>query len=89
MNKFISLKQQGNISDNFACMLLEQALCPELLHEVLLTNCDLSGWDDFSKLEETWRDYASQGVDLPQATITQQEAHTFQPQEHNMVLVHQ
>ena len=42
MNKFISLKQQGNVSDDFACALLEQALRPELLHEVLLTNCDLS-----------------------------------------------
>ena len=49
MNKFVSLKQQGNISDDFACALLEQALCPELLHEVLLTNCDISRWDNFSQ----------------------------------------
>ena len=49
MNKFISLKQQGNISDDFACALLEQALHPELLCVVLLTNCDLSNWDDFSQ----------------------------------------
>ena len=31
INKFISLKQQGNISDDFTCALLEQALHPELL----------------------------------------------------------
>ena len=49
INKFISLKQQGNISDDFACALLEQAVCPELLREVLLTNCDISDWDDFSQ----------------------------------------
>ena len=49
MNKFISLKQQGNVPDDFTCTLLEQALQPELLHEVLLTNCDLSNWDDFSQ----------------------------------------
>ena len=49
MNKFISLKQQGNISDDFACTLLEQALRPELLHEVLLTNSDISDWDTFSQ----------------------------------------
>ena len=49
MNKFISLKQQGNVSDDFTCALLEQALRPELLHEVLLTNCDISNWDDFSQ----------------------------------------
>ena len=49
MNKFISLKQQGNISDNFTCTLLEQALQPELHQEVCLTNCDLSDWDDFSQ----------------------------------------
>ena len=49
MNKFISLKQQGNISDDFACALLEQALRPELLREVLLTNSDISDWDTFSQ----------------------------------------
>ena len=49
MNKFVSLKHQGNVSDNFACMLLEQALHPELLREVLLMNCDISDWDDFSQ----------------------------------------
>ena len=49
MNKFISLKQQGNISDNFACALLEQALRPELLREVLLTNSNISDWDTFSQ----------------------------------------
>ena len=48
MNKFISLKQQGNISDDFACAILEQALHPELLHEVLLTNTDISDWDSFA-----------------------------------------
>ena len=49
MNKFVLLKHQGNVSDDFACTLLEQALRPELLHEVLLTNCDISDWDDFSQ----------------------------------------
>ena len=49
INKFVSLKHQGNISDDFACVLLEQAICPELLHEVLLMNCDISDWDDFSQ----------------------------------------
>ena len=49
MNKFISLKQQGNVSDDFACALLEQALRPELLQEVLLTNSDISDWDTFSQ----------------------------------------
>ena len=29
--------------------LLEQAICPELLREVLFTNCDISDWDDFSQ----------------------------------------
>ena len=47
INKFMSLKQQGNILDDFACALLEQAVRPELLHEVLLTNCDISDWDNF------------------------------------------
>ena len=41
INKFVSLKHQGNISDDFTCALLEQAICPELLREVLLTNCDI------------------------------------------------
>ena len=49
MNKFVSLKHQGNVSDDFGCALLKQALRPELLHEVLLTNCDISDWDDFSQ----------------------------------------
>ena len=49
INKFVSLKHQGNVSDDFACALLEQAICPELLHEVLLTNCNISDWDDFSQ----------------------------------------
>ena len=48
MNKFISLKQQGNASDDFACALLEQALRPELLREVLLMNTDISNWDSFA-----------------------------------------
>ena len=48
MNKFISLKQQGNISDDFACALFEQALNPKLLREVLLTNTDISNWDSFA-----------------------------------------
>lgn len=47
MNKFISLKQQGNVSDDFACTLLEQALHSKLLHEVLLINCNISDWDNF------------------------------------------
>ena len=47
MNKFISLKQQGNVSDDFTCALFEQALQPELLREVLLTNTDISDWDSF------------------------------------------
>ena len=49
INKFMSLKQQGNVSDDFACALLEQAIRPELLREVLLTNCNMSDWDDFSQ----------------------------------------
>ena len=49
INKFMSLKQQGNISDDFACALLEQAVRPEVLREVLLTNCDISDWNDFSQ----------------------------------------
>ena len=49
MNKFIFLKQQGNVSDDFASALLKQALHPKLLCEVLLTNYDLSDWDDFSQ----------------------------------------
>ena len=49
MNKFVLLKHQGNVSDDFACVLLEQALHPELLREVLLTNCNISDWDDFSQ----------------------------------------
>ena len=47
MNKFLSLKHQGRASDDFACALLEQAIKPEVLHEVLLTNTDISIWDDF------------------------------------------
>ena len=49
MNKFVSLKHQGNVSDDFACALLEQAICPELLREVLLTNSDISDWDSVLK----------------------------------------
>ena len=49
INKFVSLKQQGNVSDDFACALLEQAVRPELLCEVLLTNSDISDWDTFSQ----------------------------------------
>ena len=49
INKFVSLKHQGNILDDFACALLEQAIYPELLHEVFLTNYDISDWDDFSQ----------------------------------------
>ena len=49
INKFVSLKHQGNVSDDFACALLEQAIRPELLREVLLMNCDISDWDDFSQ----------------------------------------
>ena len=48
-NKFISLKQQGNISDDFACALLKQALRPKLLREVLLTNSDISNCEMFSQ----------------------------------------
>ena len=48
MAKFISLKVQGKVSDDFACALLEQAIKPEVLHEVLLTNTDISIWDDFT-----------------------------------------
>ena len=47
MAKFVSLKVQGKVSDNFRCALLEQALKPELLREVLLTNCDISDWQGF------------------------------------------
>ena len=49
MAKFISLKVQGKVSDDFACALLEQAIKPEVLHEVLLTNTDISIWDDFTE----------------------------------------
>ena len=49
INKFVSLKQQGSVSDDFACTLLEQAIRPKLLREVLLTNCDISNWDNFSQ----------------------------------------
>ena len=49
INKFVSLKHQGNISDDFTCALLEQAIRPKLLCEVLLTNCEISDWDDFSQ----------------------------------------
>ena len=49
MAKFISLKVQGKVSDDFACTLLEQAIKPEVLHEVLLTNTDISIWDDFTE----------------------------------------
>ena len=48
MAKFISLKVQGKVSDDFACALLEQAIKPEVLHEVLLTNTDISIWDNFT-----------------------------------------
>ena len=49
MVKFISLKIQGKVSDDFACALLEQAIKPEVLREVLLTNTDISIWDDFTE----------------------------------------
>ena len=49
MAKFISLKVQGKVSDDFACALLEQAIKPEVLREVLLTNTDISIWDDFTE----------------------------------------
>ena len=49
MAKFISLKVQGKVSDDFACTLLEQVIKPEVLHEVLLTNTDISIWDDFTE----------------------------------------
>ena len=48
MAKFISLKVQGKVSDDFTCALLEQAIKPEVLCEVLLTNTDISIWDDFT-----------------------------------------
>ena len=49
MAKFISLKVQGKVSDDFGCALLEQAIKPEVLREVLLTNTDISIWDDFTE----------------------------------------
>ena len=49
MAKFISLKVQGKVSDDFACALLEQAI--KVLREVLLTNTDISIWDNF--MEQT------------------------------------
>ena len=49
MNKFILLKQQGNVSDDFTCALLKQALHPKLLCEVLLMNSDISDWETFSQ----------------------------------------
>ena len=47
MAKFVSLKVQRKVSDDFGCALLEQALKPELLCEVLLTNADINDWQDF------------------------------------------
>ena len=47
MAKFVSLKVQGKVSDDFGCTLLEQAIKPEVLREVLLTNTDIGIWDDF------------------------------------------
>ena len=47
MAKFVSLKVQGKVSDDFGCALLEQAIKPEVLREVLLTNTDISIWEDF------------------------------------------
>ena len=53
MAKFVSLKVQGKVSDDFGCALLEQAVKPELLREVLLTNTDISVWEDF--VEQTMK----------------------------------
>ena len=53
MAKFVSLKVQGKVSDDFGCALLEQAVKPELLREVLLTNTDISIWEDF--VEQTMK----------------------------------
>ena len=49
MNKLLSLKHQGKVSDDYACALLEQAIKPEVLREVLLTNTDISIWYDFQE----------------------------------------
>ena len=47
MNKFLSLKHQGRVSNNFACVLLEQTIKSEVLHGILLTNTDISILDNF------------------------------------------
>ena len=47
INKFISLKHQGKVSNDYACALLEQAIRPELLREVLLADTDIGNWDAF------------------------------------------
>ena len=49
MAKFISLKVQEKVSDNFAYALLEQVIKPKVLREVLLTNTNISIWDDFTE----------------------------------------
>ena len=48
MAKFISLKIQGKVSNDFTCALLKQVIKPEVLREVLLMNTNISIWDNFS-----------------------------------------
>ena len=47
INKFISLKHQGKVSNDYACALLKQAIRLELLREVLLADTDIGNWDTF------------------------------------------
>ena len=47
INKFISLKHQGKVSNDYACALLEQAIRLELLREILLADTDIGNWDAF------------------------------------------
>ena len=47
INKFISLKHQGKVSNDYTCALLEQAIRPELRREVLLADTDIGNWDAF------------------------------------------
>ena len=50
MNTFVSLKQQGNVLNDFSYTLLEWALCPNFLHKSLLTKSDISDWNIFSQI---------------------------------------
>ena len=47
LHRGLSLKHQGRVSNNFACVLLEQTIKSEVLHGILLTNTDISILDNF------------------------------------------